>query len=280
MKKLLLILTAAVSFGSLLSGQSIDDTYRHAQALYKLGDYELAIPELRRVLFFGNNENPDACFALGNCYNKMQDYAKAKYFYGLAAKLYKTDSLARQVRFSIISVNLKEAEPNLALSQIFSLPDSLPEAEFRRLCFYTALAYYQLSAYGDSREYFRNASGTAISQLQHSVDSVYALAERNHTKSAYLPMMLSIIPGGGQLYLGETSAALNSFLLSAFFAGLYIYAIESISPLDAVLAVAPWFQRYYQGGMLQAKKMAVQHKEKVDSECYDALIRLYSGTLH
>jgi hypothetical protein len=92
-------------------------------------------------------------------------------------------------------------------------------------------------------------------------------------------MFLSIIPGVGQLYLGEYEAAINSFLLTGFFTGLYIVAMGNLSLLDAVLSVAPWFHRYYQGGLLQAKALAIKKKEIKDSEYYNTLIDLYAKQL-
>ena len=279
-KKLLFLLTAVISLGLTVHAQTLTQTYTHAKALYLNGEYEDAISELRRVLFFENNSNPEACLMLGNCYRSMQNNDKSLYYYNLAYHLFSSDSMKLQTKFSIISLYLISDEPNYSLTQLFSLPDNLDSSNLRRKNFYSALACYQTKEYNLSRDYLIKALGYPGKKIENSVDSIFNLAVKNNKFNVYLPMILSIIPGLGQLYLGEYEASANSLMLTGFLAGLYIIAIQNLTRLDAVLSVLPWFERYYQGGLLQAKELAVKKKKRKDDAYYNALIDMYANQIY
>jgi tetratricopeptide (TPR) repeat protein len=252
------------------------DTYAHAKALYTNGNYEEAISDLRRTLFFDETNHSQACLMLGDCYRNTHNLEKSLYYYELAYDYLVSDSARLDAKFRIISLYLVFDQPNYALTQIFSLPDSLGQMNMQRKNFYSSLVFYKLKDYAASEEYFLKALHYSNQSLDQSVDSLYATAAKNNDFNVYLPMVLSIIPGMGQLYLGEYESAINSFLLTGAFAGLYVITLVNLSLLDAVLTVAPWFLRYYQGGLLQAKELAVKRKESRDIEYYNALIDIYA----
>jgi hypothetical protein len=90
---------------------------------------------------------------------------------------------------------------------------------------------------------------------------IYRYDKRYNPQRAYI--MSGIIPGSGQFASGEITAGLNSMLLIG---GLYLISLRVMhiySFWDAVLAVFPWIQRYYLGGMEHSKQLAtskIQHK--------------------
>ncbi|MBN2486510.1 MAG: tetratricopeptide repeat protein [Bacteroidales bacterium] len=275
MKRLLFLHIAVFSFFVGLFSQSLEETKIHAKALYQQGEYINAITDLRRVLFFGNNSDPEICLLLGDCYRNMHDAPKALYYYNLAFDLFSSDSMKLETKFNIVFLHLVTNEPNYSLTELFSLPDSISEKEKLRANLYFALAYYQLSDFELSNKYFLQSIGCIDNVVACKVDSLYCLAVKNYRFNVNLPMFLSIIPGFGQLYIGEYEAALNSFLLTALFGGLYVFSLANLSALDAVLTVVPWFHRYYQGGLLQAKSLAEKRKEYRNIEYYNALIDFY-----
>lgn len=277
LKKILFLLTVVISTELTVHAQTLLQTLSHAKKLYTGGEYEAAISDLRRVLFFENNSDPEACLMLADCYRNMHNYDKSFYYYNLALQLFASDSMKVQTKFRIISLYLVADEPNYSLSQLFSLPENMDSVSMRRKNFYSALAYYQIKEYDVSKEFLLKALGDKY--MENRIDSVYKLAGRNNHHNVYVPMFLSIIPGLGQFYLGEYKASANSLLLTGFLAGIYVLALRNLSPLDAVLSVLPWFERYYQGGLLQAKELAVKKKKRKDDEYYNDLIDIYSNQI-
>ncbi len=279
MKKLLFLHIVIFSFSISVFSQTLNETYAHSKALYSNGDYEEAISELRRVFFFAENKDPQTCKLLGDCYRRVLVPDKSLYYYELAFDLFTSDSAKLEMKFQIISLHLQFDQPNYALTQIYSLPDSLSSKYVQQKNFYEALVYYRLKDFNSSKTALLAALNNEDNNLEESIDSLYEKAAKNDDFNVYLPMMLSIIPGLGQLYLGEYKAALNSFLLTGSFAVIYVYSIGNLSILDAVLMVMPWFHRYYQGGLLQAKTLAIKKKENKDIELYNALIDIYASEL-
>lgn len=258
-----------------LSGQSIEQTFAHADSLMLVKDYETAIPLLRRVIFFNPELFPEAYSMLGDCYKQKGNKDKSLYYYNLALKVTSGDSLKAEAQFDIIALHLKNNEPNFALSKLFSLKAKENNYLSRKKNFYFSLAYYQLKNFDKSSEYFMLALRPESAPARAAIDSLYQAALKNNRFNPNLPMLLSTVPGMGQLYLGEYGAAANSLLLTSAMAGVYILAIKELTLLDAILSIFPWFQRYYSGGILKTKSLAVKKKETRYLEIYNALIKLY-----
>ena len=81
-----------------------------------------------------------------------------------------------------------------------------------------------------------------------------------------------IMPGLGQIYVGDIKNGLNSFILSA---GLFALGLRSAyinNPLDAAISVLPWFQRYYQGGFKKAELIAIAKIQEKRYKIYNQLL--------
>ena len=74
-------------------------------------------------------------------------------------------------------------------------------------------------------------------------------------------LVLSIIfPGAGQIYAGDVKDGINSLLLTSFIAVVAVYVAFEYQPLDAI-SIVPWFMRFYQGGIFNAKKIAETNRQ-------------------
>lgn len=264
---------------SLISGnsfsQTLEQTYSHALELFEQHDYTGSIAELRRVIFFDDSTYVMSYKVLGDCYKQLKNKEKALYYYKLAKNNCKNDSIAAMLKFDIVSVYLLHNEPNFALINLYAINTNNTEGFAVQKDFYTSLAFFLLHDYDNSQRYYNKILDSTDVRLSFQLDSLYTLAIKNERFDVRLPMYLSIVPGLGQLYLHENKAALNSFLLTSAFAGLYYVALSNLSLLDALLSVFPWFQRYYTGGMQQAKSMAIKKKRNTHTLIYNALIDLY-----
>jgi tetratricopeptide (TPR) repeat protein len=259
--------------------QTIEQSYEHAIDLYNQEDYEAAIKNLRRVIFFDDSTYIMSYKILGDCYKHLKQKDKALYYYRLAQSICNNDSISKEIKFKIVSVHLNYDEANYALINLFAIDVENNKYFKQQKNFYTSLTYFLLHNYDDSEKHYRNIFDTVGTKLSEQIDSLYIAAEKNESFNVYLPVFLSIIPGMGQLYLHEYKAAINSFILSSAFIGLYYVAISNLTFLDAVLAVLPWFHRYYTGGLLQAKSLAVKNKNNMHTLIYNALIDLYINNI-
>jgi hypothetical protein len=86
--------------------------------------------------------------------------------------------------------------------------------------------------------------------------------------------MSRLLPGSGQIFVGETGSGINSFLLLS---AVSLYAMNTginYSFIDGVLVLSSWFYRYYTGGFTNANEMAVQKLESEKIRVYAEIIEL------
>ncbi len=271
----LYILIAIFSlFPRLSSGQTAQQLYSHALELYSTGDYSSAVSSLRRVIFFDDLTYRKAYKVLGDCYKKLGERDKSLYYYKLAKNSAESDSIAKELQFDIVGVHLIFDEPNYALINLFAIKPGDSEYFYRKKELYTSFAYFLVHDFSLSEKYFRKTFDTSNISLVNSVDSLFKAAQKNDGFNVYVPMVLSAVPGLGQMYLGNFEAGINSILLTGVFAGLYIYSIAHLGLLDSIITFLPWFHRYYSGGMLQAKSLAVNKKENSFYLNYNKLMEI------
>jgi hypothetical protein len=105
---------------------------------------------------------------------------------------------------------------------------------------------------------------------------VNELFEKNKKISKISPkkakVLSMIMPGLGQLYVGDVKNGLNSFLLSTGLLALGLRSAFINNPLDAAIATLPWFQRYYQGGYKKAELIAVAKIQEKRYKIYNQLL--------
>lgn len=268
------IITILISLES-ISAQDINTTYKYAVNLLEEENYKDAIPVLRRVAFFANGNYRDTYLLLGDSYRKNKEYEKALNYYKLAYDSYQNDSSKLAVQLKIIHLHLKNSEPNFALSSLYSLDTPRNDTITSIVEFYTSSVFFQKTNFEESKKLFLLSINTEDSLFVKEIEKLYSKAERNNRKNPKVPMFLSIIPGVGQLYLKEYKAAGNSLFITTGFSVLYFFAFKNLPPLDAAFTVLPWLNRYYSGGMLQAKRLAISKKQYNHILFYNELINEY-----
>jgi hypothetical protein len=105
--------------------------------------------------------------------------------------------------------------------------------------------------------------------LAREFDKVFRYQQRFNPRRAYI--MSGIVPGSGQLSVGAIQEGLNSMLLIG---GLYLIAIHVVrqySFIDAAIALFPWVQRYYLGGMEKSKSLALS---KIENKRYESYLKI------
>lgn len=90
-------------------------------------------------------------------------------------------------------------------------------------------------------------------------------------KFTFAEFMSYIIPGSGQMILGNHGDGFNSLALNAGLLFLMFETIERLSFVDGILGTGPWFIRYYTGGINNTRQ---QEKNKRVKER-----RLYTSQL-
>jgi hypothetical protein len=83
-----------------------------------------------------------------------------------------------------------------------------------------------------------------------------------------------IIPGLGQVYSHDIKSGINSLLLTSGLIALGVNISLKYSPVDAVFAILPWYQRYYTGGFEKASEIASRKRQLNRNRVYTRVLKL------
>ncbi len=262
-------------FFSLL-GQDISRTLQLAENYYQNHNYSAAIKTYQRITFFTEDTLRERIYAhMAHCYLEEKNYKKAGKYFERAQYASSSDSLRYNYLLANVHTQLLQKHFKLALINILGLPDTIPAALLHKKRLYTAIAYYGNHNFKKAKKHFKELLPDTAVYLKKQVESNFKKIqkiERLNPKTARILSM--IMPGLGQFYAGDIKAGFNSLILTYGLAALGIYTGYTLSPVDALIAVLPWYARYYSGGVQNAKKIVQQKKKKRLSKVYKNLIQL------
>lgn len=222
-------------------------TLSYADSLYRQGEYFRAAGEYHRWLYENPTapDRPKALLGLGKSYLKGKRYADAE---RTLTQVPETSAWSPLARFSLARAQGGLGRVDEA-SRLFSeLPASLREP-----------ADAQLSLLAARKGDWRAALGHVESQpsLAALVQKRLETPERSPAAAA----AMSLFPGGGQLYLGRHSDALNAVLFTALtgLASSYYFSRDNtvLGATAAALSLSFWGGSIY-GAAVEAGRINQQ----------------------
>ncbi len=279
MKKFIIILISLL-YGSVYS-QTIQQTYDFAVKSMNEGNYELSIENFNRVLYFAPSFNStETSYQLAESYKIAGEYKKSLEIYDIAYSITESDSLKKEIIFRKTELYILSDNYNFALVELFNLPLSLSKYFTSKSNFYYGVLYFQTEDFVKSYSYFAAiADSTHINyretQYKVTLSNIFdEISDLERYNPKVTKIMSLILPGAGQLYVGDYKNAANSFGLVVASLVLFNSVAASYSLLDAYLTVFPWYQRYYLGGYKATGKITLQKRQERKSEIYKEIISL------
>lgn len=264
------ILLSVLLFSSTLKAQSAEECLDIADNYLRIGEYKSAVHMYRRVLYFDATMAEQSYGQIGECYMALKQYDAARYYYLLGEQGASNDSIKSEMFFRKIASYIIEGKYLFARTEMLSFQTNDRVFE-KKAHFYNGIISYHLGELADAESHFM----AIFPQDEHQRLMDYiSSGEKIARKKPYLALgMSAVLPGLGQAYAGEWEDAANSFFINALTTTLYFYVIASYSYLDAVLAVLPWWHRYYVGGFTNARDMVKdKRKTKMDLVLNDILL--------
>ena len=237
----------------------------------KLGNYDAAIIEYKRFLFF----HPDDALA-ASAYQKI----------GLA---YRTQGLWQEaistMRNAVLHALNKEEKSEyqleLAVTLIASQNYDLARFElirvtmrttsgplYQRALFLQAVVYVYQFRWEEAREVLRHYTTDAM--LDKLLDKAVNLPQ----KSPKVAKVLSaILPGAGQVYVGNWRDGLNALVLNGVFGFVAVDSVLDRHYVDAVTWTYFIFQRYYLGNLYQAGKAVNDFNDDTSRRAADDILK-------
>lgn len=244
-----------------VTGQKQEESFQIALKNFHLEKYDLCIPYFKRVAFFESN-NIENLNYLAESYQKIKSYDNALVHYSLIYNLLTNDSLKNEVCFEMAKCYISEDKYEYAEIEILNIKE-LNNYFKSRKNYYLFLIYLYKGEFELSKNYFLNISEFSdanINQIERSFSHLEKKIRRSNPKFASALSM--VIPGSGQVYSGNFSSGINSLLLTTTALSIFTIISFRYSPIEAILSVFPYYQRYYIGGVLNAINF-VEEKNRI-----------------
>ncbi len=245
----------------------ISDPVLHtADKFFETGNYENAITEYKRFLFFHPHSESlsSVYYQLARAYFESGNFAAAIRAAQEACRQARDERqrFAYEIKTAVLAIgggNYSLAEAMLLrLSTENAAPDLLARAAFFR-----AIAGLYAYKWRTAREAFAEYFALQPDSIQAAhIDSLLFEIQRLKLKSPSTAVWLStFLPGMGQIYAGDWRKGFNAFVLNAGFASWVGYKLGHGYWGDAYVIYSFLWQRYYFGNRYHARKIAEEFNE-------------------
>ena len=256
------IVAITLLFFAAVTASASDPALELGDHLFALGDYDAAITEYKRFLFF-NADDPrvdEVQFKIGLAYRAQKWWMEAAE--AMIAAIQRTTETELQVerRVELAVTLIASGAYDLALVELIKVDMQSQSAQLRqRARFLRGVAYLYQFKWEQARSVFQayfdeipNAAGTAA-----EIDSLFLDALNRSQKSEKAARLLStFLPGLGQTYAGDWKNGLNALLLNGVLGYITLDAVIERDYDDALLSFFFLFYRYYSGNRYRAAEAA------------------------
>jgi hypothetical protein len=265
-------------FFYLLFCSSIECRSDNIETVISFGDnlflkkkYFSALNEYQRAFFFSKGElKCQLGKKIADCYLILEDYKMARTFYDSASFYSKYDSLKTSCEFQKILCFMKQNDFGYALLKLNNLKVDADIHLMRRKNLYQGICFFGTGRYDASYQHFLNSIAQIDTNRRLQLQLIFENQKMLKRPNSSAAIMLSLlIPGAGQVYSGDFKDGLNSLLLlgSLFYLG-------SAGSLNNLMAIVPFFYRYYMGGILKAKQIAERKRKEKQYIFYSNLMEV------
>lgn len=196
-----------------------DSQYRYAQSRFDAGAFDEAIIEFNRFIFFfpADHRIPRARFQTGMAHYRAGRYQAAAAIFNLQTIDYKGLPLENE---AFLMLSRSHARQGMIEQSILDLHNLLAIASdanvIDRARYEMGWLHVDQGRWVQADEAFNRITPANQDRFQiHSLQQTLALSNTIPTKNPTTAGVLSIVPGGGQLYCGRYRDALTAFVINA-----------------------------------------------------------------
>ena len=247
--------------------------------LFALGNYDAAITEYKRFLFF-NSDHPQASeaqFKIGLAYRAQKWWTEATEAMVAAVQRTRETELQAERRVELAVTLIASGAYNLAIVELIKVDMQSQSARLRqRARFLRGVAYLYQFKWEQARSvfqaYFDGIPGTA--QAAAEIDALFSEALNLPQKSEKAARMLStFLPGLGQIYAEDWKSGLNALLLNGVLGYVTLDAAIERDYDDALLSFFFLFYRYYAGNRYHAAEAAQAFNDRENRRYVDRILQ-------
>ena len=271
------VLTAIPLLFIAITVSASDPAVDLGEHLFVLENYDAAITEYKRFLFF-NSDHPQAGevqFKIGLAYRAQGWWAEAVEAMIVAVQLTTETESQAEMRAELAVTLIASGAYDLALIELIKVDMQSQSVRLRqRARFLRGVAYLYQFKWEQARSvfqaYLEGMPGTA--EAAAKIDALFLDVLNRRQKSETAARMLStFLPGLGQTYAGDWKNGLNALLLNGVLGYVTLDAAIERDYDDALLSFFFLSYRYYAGNRHRAAEAARafndrenrQHVEKI-----------------
>ncbi|MBI2968439.1 MAG: hypothetical protein HYY40_11605 [Bacteroidetes bacterium] len=216
---------------------------------------------------------------MGDCHFKTGKFGEAIRYYGLAVKSAGNDTVRNDLVLMKIKLYLLQKDFYFALEELLIM-DTPPLPDQRKMKeIFSGIAWFGLENFDSAGAYFNRLAETDSQKVLLS-DLLKRLRKIKHPNPNVAQILSIFLPGLGQFYAGDLKNGLNSLIITGGLFALGINVVLNYSWIDAILAVMPWYQRYYLGGVQNAGNIARYRLEEKRSRIYKEIMAAVDSKKH
>lgn len=267
----ILVLTAALSLfcGPTATGE--DTPLSLGSHFFKLGNFDAAITEYKRFLFFHPDDprTTETFRNIGIAYREQGHWGEAVAAMHAAVQHASNPEEKSDYQLELAVILIANQNYDLGRLELIKARMRNPSAPVhRRALFLEAVAFIYQFQWEKAREVLRNYTTDV------KLETLLENAVNAPQKSARLAKVLSaIIPGAGQVYVGDWRNGLNALTLNGVLGYLTVDAVLARHYVDAALWGGAVFSRYYRGNIFRADEAVTQFNTQQSRRVSEVLLQ-------
>ena len=247
--------------------------------LFALGDYDAAITEYKRFLFFyaDHPQAGEVQFKIGLGYRAQEWWAEAVGAMIVAIQQTTETELQAERRTELAVTLIASGAYDLALVELIKVDMYSQSARLRqRARFLRGVSYLYQFKWEQARSvfevYFDEIPSAARTAAE--IDALFSEAINLPQKSERVARLLStFLPGLGQTYVGDWKNGLNALLLNAVLGYITLNAAIERDYDDAFLSFFFLSYRYYAGNRYRAAEAAQTFNDRENRQHVDKILQ-------
>jgi hypothetical protein len=281
MRKLKILFTLLLSFLFSLAifGQDLSETFKFGKEQFLYGNSNSAALAFERVLFFSEDSfQIESLNYLGEIELRNAQPLKAANYFQRAYNLEQDRNQQVAYLLKKCSSLLEAGDIDLALIDLLSIEDDILDSLRKTKYLLQGIAHFSRMSFPESHQSFLLAFDENETIKKNKIDSLFVVLESiKGPKPKKARILSTFLPGLGQLYAGDIKNGINSFVLTGVLFALGINTAINLTLLDALMTVAPWFQRYYMGGYNRAENIAAEKFKEKQNRVFLSILSVYDS---
>ncbi|RKU30832.1 hypothetical protein C6497_03920 [Candidatus Poribacteria bacterium] len=270
MKHLIQIFTSLIIIFSSFNSFADVSPLSLAEHYTNLKNYDAAITEYKRFLFFHPDDDkvPEIYLRIGTLHRNLGLLPEAidAIRQAVIRTSDKEQKSEHQIDLAVVLIANKDYD--LARLELIKVLIRNPsETLYKRALLLQGVTYVYQFRWEEAQDIFNSYS------QDEKLDELLQNAENLPYKSKLSAKILSgILPGSGQFYAGNWKSGLNALALNSALGYITIDSILDQYYVDAIMWTYFIFQRYYQGNLYRAGKAVEEYNDEMNRSIADRIL--------